>query len=108
MAGGTYDIITVGGGLGGATLAKAMAEHGAQVLVLERERQFRDRVRGEVIAPWGVAEAQELGIDMLLRSSCGQDLPLIAQDPTRAPDHAWSGPDLPFNETVRRRFFGEE
>lgn len=35
-------------------------------------------------------------------------LPLIAQDPTRAPDHVASGPDLPADETVRRRFFGEE
>ena len=35
-------------------------------------------------------------------------LPLIAQDPTRVPDHLFSGPDLPVDETVRRRFFGEE
>jgi len=35
-------------------------------------------------------------------------LPLIAQDPTRVPDHIEGGPDLPLNETVRRRFFGEE
>jgi 2-polyprenyl-6-methoxyphenol hydroxylase-like FAD-dependent oxidoreductase len=34
--------------------------------------------------------------------------PLLAQDPTRAPDHILSGPDLPLDETVRRRFFGEE
>ena len=45
-----YDIITVGGGLGGATLAKAMAAQGARVLVLEREVHFKDRVRGEQIA----------------------------------------------------------
>jgi ribulose 1,5-bisphosphate synthetase/thiazole synthase len=32
MASDTYDIITVGGGLGGSTLAKVMAEHGARVL----------------------------------------------------------------------------
>ena len=38
-------------------------------------RQFKDRVRGEFMAPWGVAEARELGIDTLLRGSCGQDLP---------------------------------
>ena len=31
MARGSYDIITVGGGLGGATLAKMMSEHGARV-----------------------------------------------------------------------------
>jgi menaquinone-9 beta-reductase len=34
MAGEIYDIITVGGGLGGATLAKSMAERGARILVL--------------------------------------------------------------------------
>ena len=31
MANDIYDIITVGGGLGGSALAKAMAEHGARV-----------------------------------------------------------------------------
>lgn len=35
-------------------------------------------------------------------------LPLIAQEPTRRLDHNWSGPDLPLDEMVRRRFFGEE
>ena len=40
-----YDIITVGGGLGGAALAKAMAEQGYRVLVVEREEQFKDRGR---------------------------------------------------------------
>ena len=61
MASGIYDIITVGGGLGGAALAKAMAEHGARVLVLEREERFRDRIRGEQMSLWGVSETQELG-----------------------------------------------
>jgi len=62
MANGTYDIITVGGGLGGSALAKAMVEHGAHVLVLEREQQFKDRVRGEQMHSWGVTEAKELRI----------------------------------------------
>ena len=35
-------------------------------------------------------------------------LPLIAQEPDRFPDHGVSGPDLPYDERVRRRFFGEE
>lgn len=34
-------------------------------------------------------------------------LPLIAEDPTRVPDHLLSGPDLPTDESVRARFFGE-
>jgi 2-polyprenyl-6-methoxyphenol hydroxylase-like FAD-dependent oxidoreductase len=63
----SYDIVTVGGGLGGAALAKAMAQAGARVLVLERESKFKDRVRGEVMMPWGVAEAKSLGIYDLLR-----------------------------------------
>ncbi|HEY5868744.1 MAG TPA: FAD-dependent monooxygenase, partial [Candidatus Tectomicrobia bacterium] len=71
MASGTYDIITVGGGLGGAALALAMAEHGARVLVLERERDFRDRVRGEGMHAWGVPEARALGIYERLRETCG-------------------------------------
>ena len=70
-----YDIITVGGGLGGAALAKAMAQAGKRVLVLEREKQFKDRVRGEFLTPWGVAEARELGIYELIRDSCGIDAP---------------------------------
>jgi len=32
------------------------------VLVLERETQFKDRVRGEQMHPWGVAELKALGI----------------------------------------------
>jgi 2-polyprenyl-6-methoxyphenol hydroxylase-like FAD-dependent oxidoreductase len=57
-----YDLITIGGGLGGAALAKMLTEHGKRVLVVERETAFKDRVRGEWIAPWGVAEAQKLGL----------------------------------------------
>jgi 2-polyprenyl-6-methoxyphenol hydroxylase-like FAD-dependent oxidoreductase len=62
-----YDLIVVGGGMAGSTLARRMASGGARVLVLERETQFRDRVRGESLQPWGVAEAQQLGIAELLR-----------------------------------------
>src|SRR5262245_36679064 len=69
-----YDIITVGGGLASATVAKAMAEQGAQVLVLERETTFKDRVRGEALAPWGVAEARALGLYDLLADGCGHKL----------------------------------
>jgi len=72
-----YDIITVGGGIAASALAKAMAERGARVLVLERETKFKDRVRGEGLVSWGGGEARELGIYELLRRSCGHDVPLI-------------------------------
>jgi menaquinone-9 beta-reductase len=70
----TYDIVTVGGGLGGSALAKAMAERGARVLVVERETHFKDRVRGEALSPWGVADAKALGLFEPLRERCGNML----------------------------------
>jgi menaquinone-9 beta-reductase len=81
----TYDIVTVGGGLGGSALAKAMAEHGARVLVLESETQFRDWVRGESMLPWGVTEAMELGIYDAIMTSGGHELPWfdLYQGPAR-------------------------
>ena len=57
-----YDLITVGGGLGGAALAASLASRGHRVLVLEREAQFKDRVRGEQMHPWGVMAAKALGL----------------------------------------------
>ena len=69
-----YDVITVGGGIAASSLAIAIAEQGAKVLVLEREKQFKDRVRGEAVVPWGVAEANELGICRLLKGTCAHDV----------------------------------
>ena len=57
-----YEVITIGGGLAGSTLAAALAANGHKVLVLEREVRFKDRVRGENMVPWGVAAARRLGI----------------------------------------------
>jgi len=73
----SYDIITVGGGIAASSLAIAMAGRGAKVLVLERERRFKDRVRGEALLPWGVAEAIELGIYRLLQEKCGFEVPYV-------------------------------
>src|SRR5437773_822765 len=70
MVSNSYDIVVVGGGLAGSCLANAMAGKGARVLVLEREREFKDRVRGEALLPWGVGEAQALGVYELLCETC--------------------------------------
>ncbi len=75
MSASRYDIVTVGGGIGASALARAMAERGAKVLILEQEQHFRDRVRGEYVCPWGVAEAKRLGIFDLLCANCATELP---------------------------------
>ena len=35
-------------------------------------------------------------------------IPLLAQDQTRMPDHIFTGPDRPVDESTRTRLFGEE
>lgn len=108
-----YDVITAGGGLAGACLAKALAERGMKVLVLEREAAFKDRIRGEQMHPWGVAELRALGLYDTLREACGHELPwaetflgtrrMIRRDvpastPQRAPEFAFYHPAM--QETV--------
>lgn len=75
MAAPAYDLVTVGGGLGGSALAYAMARRGRRVLVLEREVRFTDRVRGEVLAPWGVTELGALALEGQVRGTAAHDLP---------------------------------
>ena len=70
-----FDVITIGGGLGGSAFSGAMARNGLNVLLLERETKFKDRVRGEGMPPWGAADARELGVLDLLRSTCAHDVP---------------------------------
>jgi len=60
--GQSVDVIIVGGGIAGSSLAANLAENGLSVEVLEREVEFVDRVRGEWMAPWGVAETKMLGV----------------------------------------------
>ncbi|MGQ0465352.1 MAG: FAD-dependent oxidoreductase [Sporichthyaceae bacterium] len=56
------EVVVVGGGIAGSALATLLARGGLDVLVLERQAVYEDRVRGEFCAPWGVAEAQRLGL----------------------------------------------
>lgn len=62
------EIVIVGGGIGGGALATVLARAGLSVAVLERDLEPVDRVRGEFMAPWGVAEAARLGL--LEKLSC--------------------------------------
>lgn len=70
-----YDLTIVGGGLAGSALAIVMARAGRRVLVVEREKQFRDRIRGELLQPWGSREAKRLGIYDELLATCALEAP---------------------------------
>src|SRR5262245_39596287 len=60
------EVVVVGGGIGGASLAFALAHAGIGVTVLEASVEFADRVRGESMQPWGVSEARALGVEPVL------------------------------------------
>ncbi|BCP05351.1 NAD(P)/FAD-dependent oxidoreductase [Mycobacterium marseillense] len=63
------EVIIVGGGIAGCALAVRLAAAGIAVIVLERERVYRDIVRGEALVPWGFQEARQLGLaDMILET----------------------------------------
>ena len=70
-----YDLIVIGGGVAGSAVAARLATAGARTLVVESEGTFRDRVRGEAIMPWGVAEARSLGLGPVLLRAGGNPLP---------------------------------
>ena len=69
----TYDLVVVGGGIAGASLAQRIAKSGAGVLVVERETEFRDRIRGESLQPWGVGEARQLGVAEILQGCANEN-----------------------------------
>jgi len=49
-----YDVIIVGGGIAGSSLGRFLSAEGINVLILEKEKTFRDRIRGEGVWPWRV------------------------------------------------------
>lgn len=64
--GDVSDVVIVGGGIAGSTLAYALASEGRTVTLLESSIEFEDRVRGESMMPWGVKEARNLGVEQIL------------------------------------------
>ncbi len=82
-----YDLIIVGGGIGGSALAATMSKAGWSVLVLEKQESYEDRVRGEWIAPWGVVETQRLGIYETLMAAGGHHITShVTYDESLAPE----------------------
>jgi 2-polyprenyl-6-methoxyphenol hydroxylase-like FAD-dependent oxidoreductase len=71
MAGDSTDVVVVGGGIAGSALATALARDGFGVTVLERQTAYRDKVRGEALLCWGVAEMLRLDLEMTLLDAGG-------------------------------------
>jgi len=85
------DVVVVGGGIGGAALACALAREGLGVTVLEASIEYEDRVRGESMQAWGVKEARDLGVEDVMLAAGAHIAPLWKQyhetgeEPTEIP-----------------------
>ena len=73
------EVVVVGGGIGGASLAYALARAGVGVTVLEASTEFADRVRGESMQAWGLKEARELGVEHVLLDAGAHITPVWKQ-----------------------------
>jgi len=64
----SFDTVIVGSGIAGGGLATVLARAGKSVLLVEKSTVYRDQVRGEWIAPWGVIDARRAGLYDVLAS----------------------------------------
>ena len=76
---GVADVVVVGGGIGGASLAVGLAREGLGVTVLEATTEYPDRVRGESMQAWGVKEASDLGVEVTLLEAGAHVTPIWKQ-----------------------------
>jgi 2-polyprenyl-6-methoxyphenol hydroxylase-like FAD-dependent oxidoreductase len=84
-----FEVVIIGGGIADNALATVLARAGRAVLVLERSTVYRDRVRGELFQPWGVAEARRLGLyDTLMRAGGVHHARAVPYDETMEPAEA--------------------
>src|ERR1700731_4091517 len=68
------EVVIVGAGIGGSALATVLARAGITVTIIEKSLVHVDHVRGEWLAPWGVAETQRLGLYETLLAAGGHHL----------------------------------
>ena len=68
------DVIVVGGGPAGSTLAWELARHDVRVLVLERTRFPREKVCGDYVEPRGLRILEQMGA--LEQLEAGAPLPI--------------------------------
>ena len=68
------EVVIVGAGIGGSALATVLSRAGITVTILEKSQVHVDHVRGEWLAPWGVAETQRLGLYDTLIAAGGHHL----------------------------------
>jgi len=60
---GPFDVVVVGAGVAGASLAYALGKEGRRVLCIERDLSQPDRIVGELLQPGGYLKLKDLGLE---------------------------------------------
>ena len=60
---GAWDVVVVGAGVAGASLAHSFGKQGRRVLCVERDLSEPDRIVGELLQPGGYLKLKELGLE---------------------------------------------
>lgn len=103
------DVAIVGGGAAGSSAASTLRGLGLDVALIEREQEFRDRIRGETIHPWGANELRSLGLyDLLVTEADALPTPFwhTWRDRSAKDPYAWATdfPAAPNGLSARHTF----
>jgi 2-polyprenyl-6-methoxyphenol hydroxylase-like FAD-dependent oxidoreductase len=94
------DVVILGGGIGGSGAATVLSRAGLSVTVVEPTTEFPDLVRGEWLAPWGVAHTKATGLYDVLVDAGGHHVRAhVSYDTLVDPVEAAASP-LPFEGLV--------
>jgi len=63
------EVMVVGAGISGVTLAIALKRQGVSVLLVERDAKVRDRYKGEYLQPIAVERLEKLGLGSVLQGA---------------------------------------
>jgi 2-polyprenyl-6-methoxyphenol hydroxylase-like FAD-dependent oxidoreductase len=91
------DVLIVGGGIAGASLACVLSTAGFGVALVEREAMYRDNVRGEGLHPWGYREVHDLDLVAPLDRAGATELPVWQLYTDRVPDEPFLWESDPVN-----------
>ncbi|GAA6207657.1 FAD-dependent monooxygenase [Cognatishimia sp. WU-CL00825] len=95
------NIAVLGGGIGGLTVALALAQRGAQVTVLEQAEAINEVGAGIQVGPNGICVMRALGLEQALAASCVKAKAVELRDYKRGDlvtklDLTQLGPDQPY------------
>lgn len=92
-----YDVIVVGGGPAGSTMAWSLARRGARVAVVERAIFPREKVCGDFVEPAGLRILEAMGLREAVQSS--SPLPITATRIYFGPRLGYRGP-IPYYQAA--------